>query len=173
MRVALCFFALATLIAGSARAEEKSKADAPKTWCAPEVNELSDPDVVSALRRAAAAGVPVDLIVRGVCTLRPDAAHPNLRIVSVVGRFVEHSRIYRFANDGAPEHLIGSADLRARDLRQHIELLAPVEHAEHRAQLDAILATYLADGGRWVLDADGRYVRATDAGAIAQEALGR
>jgi polyphosphate kinase len=135
------------------------------------VNGLSDPDVVRALRRAASHGVPVDLVVRGICTLRPDPAHANLRIVSVVGRFLEHSRIYRFANDGAPEHFIGSSDLRPRNLRRRVELLVPVVDAEHRARLDGILAAYLEDGGRWVLGADGAYVRADDGGAIAQEVM--
>lgn len=137
------------------------------------VNGLSEPEVVRALRRAASAGVPIDLVVRGICTLRPDETRPNLRIVSVVGRFLEHSRIYRFANGGAPEHFIGSSDLRPRNLRRRVELLVPVENAEHRARLDAILAAYLADGGRWVLDASGNYTRAADGGAIAQALMSR
>src|SRR5439155_25460244 len=87
------------------------------------MNGLSDPDVVRALYEAARAGVRCDLVVRGICTLRPGVAGTadRIRVVSIVGRFLEHSRIYAFANGGTPEHFIGSPDLRARNLRRRVE----------------------------------------------------
>jgi polyphosphate kinase len=121
------------------------------------VNGLADREVVRALYAASQAGVTIDLIVRGICTLR--AGVPGLsdriRVISVVGRWLEHSRIYRFANGGMAEYLIGSADLRPRNLRRRVEVLVPVRAAPHRARLDAILDAYLADGTAWELRGDG------------------
>ena len=123
------------------------------------VNGLADREVVQALYRAAQAGVVIDLIVRGICTLRPGVRglSDNIRVVSVVGRFLEHSRIYRFANAGAPEYFIGSSDLRPRNLRRRVELLAPVPDAAHREQLDVILRRYLDDPTAWALQPSGEY----------------
>jgi polyphosphate kinase len=137
------------------------------------VNGLSDAEVVRALYRASDAGVQVDLVVRGICTLRPwvPGHSDNIRVVSVVGRFLEHSRIYRFENAGEPEYLIGSSDLRPRNLRRRVELLVPVRGPELRAQLDRILELYLDDGTAWVLRSDGRYDRASSNGASAQATL--
>ena len=137
------------------------------------VNGLSDAEVVRALYRASEAGVQVDLVVRGICTLRPWVAgrSDNIRVVSVVGRFLEHSRIYRFENAGEPEYLIGSSDLRPRNLRRRVELLVPVRSPELRTQLDRILELYLDDGTAWVLRSDGRYDRASSTGASAQSSL--
>ena len=138
------------------------------------VNGLSDPEVVHALYRAAQAGVRVDLVVRGICTLRPGvpSLSPGIRVVSVVGRFLEHSRIYRFANAGAPDYFIGSSDLRPRNLRRRVELLVPVHDTMHRQQLDRILGLYLDDPTGWELGPDGRYERRDGAAAGAQDSLG-
>ncbi|MDB4882521.1 MAG: hypothetical protein JWL95_1287 [Gemmatimonadetes bacterium] len=137
------------------------------------VNGLSDAEVVRSLYRASEAGVRVRLIVRGICTLRPgvDGMSSNIQVVSVVGRFLEHSRIYRFANAGAPEYFIGSSDLRPRNLRRRVELLVPVLGAAHRAQLDGILRLYLEDRTAWELGSDGHYRRSTGDGPSAQTAL--
>jgi polyphosphate kinase len=140
------------------------------------LNALSDREMVRALYAASVAGVRVQLIVRGICTLRPGVApySSNISVVSVVGRFLEHSRIYRFENGGEPEYLIGSSDLRPRNLRRRVEVLAPVVRAEHWATLDALLERYLADGTRWQLSGDGTYhtaqrvERASGASAQAQ-----
>ena len=123
------------------------------------VNGLSDPEIVQALYRAAQAGVRIELVVRGICTLRPavPGLSPGIRVVSVVGRFLEHSRIYRFEHGGEPVYLIGSSDLRPRNLRRRVELLVPVLDAGHRAQLDDVLSHYLADPTAWELGADGQY----------------
>jgi polyphosphate kinase len=137
------------------------------------VNGLSDAEVVRALYRASEAGVRIELVVRGICTLRPDVAgrSDTIRVVSVVGRFLEHSRIYRFENAGEPEYFIGSSDLRPRNLRRRVELLVPVPGAAHREQLDRILDLYLRDDTAWALRADGRYVRSAGGGPPAQDTL--
>jgi polyphosphate kinase len=137
------------------------------------VNGLSDAEVVRALYRASEAGVRVELIVRGICTLRPDVAgrSDTIRVVSVVGRFLEHSRVYRFENAGTPEYFIGSSDLRPRNLRRRVELLVPVPGVAHREQLDRLLDLYLRDDTAWALRADGRYVRSAGGGPPAQATL--
>jgi polyphosphate kinase len=137
------------------------------------VNGLSDPEVVRALYRAASAGVRVDLVVRGICTLRPGVPgrSEGIRVISVVGRFLEHSRIYRFANGGSAEYLIGSSDLRPRNLRRRVELLVPVRDADHRARLDRILQLYLDDPTGWHLTPTGQYVRREIGRPGAQESL--
>ena len=137
------------------------------------VNGLSDAEVVRALCRASQAGVRVELVVRGICTLRPGVPglSDDIRIVSVVGRFLEHSRIYRFENAGTPELFIGSSDLRPRNLRRRVELLVPVRAPSHRTQLEGILRLYLNDGTGWVLGADGNYERSSTQGPSAQATL--
>ena len=137
------------------------------------MNGLSDPAVVHALYRAAQAGVRVELVVRGICTLRPGlpALSPGIRVVSVVGRFLEHSRIFRFANGGDPEYFIGSSDLRPRNLRRRVELLVPVLDAAHRTELDRVLALYLADPTGWELTASGAYRRRPGGAPGTQEVL--
>jgi polyphosphate kinase len=136
-------------------------------------NGLSDPDAVRALYRASADGVEIDLLVRGICTLRPGVPgmSDRIRVVSVVGRFLEHSRVYRFENSGDPRYYIGSADLRPRNLRRRVELLAPIASAEHRKMLDRVLSLYLNDPSGWELRPDGSYVRRPAGGLSAQTVL--
>ncbi|MCC7434385.1 MAG: polyphosphate kinase 1 [Methanoregulaceae archaeon] len=124
------------------------------------LNSLVDPELVDALNEAAEAGVKVDLIVRGICCLRPRA---GVHVVSVVGRFLEHSRLLYFENGGSPEVWLGSADLMRRNLDRRIEVLAPVRRPEQIAYLrDELLAKYLEDNtNAWVLHADGHYERRT------------
>ncbi|HVF38876.1 MAG TPA: polyphosphate kinase 1 [Gemmatimonadaceae bacterium] len=137
------------------------------------LNGLSDADVVRALYRASHDGVDIDLIVRGICTLRPgmQGLSERIRVVSVVGRFLEHSRIYRFLNGGSARFYIGSSDLRPRNLRRRVELLAPVIDPDHRARLDSILETYLGDTTAWELRADGSYAQRSGNPPGAQERL--
>jgi polyphosphate kinase len=137
------------------------------------MNGLSDPDIVNALVRASQDGVKVELVVRGVCTLRPGLAgiSDGITIVCAMGRFLEHSRVYHFANDGADEYFIGSADLRPRNLRRRVELLVPVLDAENRLELDQILEKYLKDPSAWVLGPDGSYVRRRAGERSAQDQL--
>jgi polyphosphate kinase len=110
--------------------------------------------------------------VRGICTLRPGipGRSERIRVESVVGRFLEHSRIYRFANGGDPRYFIGSADLRPRNLRRRVELVVPIANAQHRRLLDDILRLYTADPTAWDLQPDGSYV-ARPGGIPAQSRL--
>jgi polyphosphate kinase len=125
------------------------------------VNGLADPEIIAALYRASQAGVRVELIVRSLCALRPGMAglSENIRVISILGRYLEHARIFRFANDGQPEYFIGSADWRTRNLSRRVEVACPVRDPAHRARLDAILAAQLAAPHAWELGSDGTYYR--------------
>jgi polyphosphate kinase len=140
------------------------------------MNALDDADIVRALYRAAQAGVQVDLIVRDTCRLRPalSGVSDRVRVVSIVGRFLEHARIYYFRNAGAEEYLIGSADSMRRNLEHRVEVLVPVDDAPSRQPLRAMLDLQLAPNrNAWLMHSDGTYSRAdvdpTDHGA--QQAL--
>lgn len=113
------------------------------------INALIDYEVIEHLYRAAEKHVKIDLIVRGACALTPYSLAPeaaaNIRIVSILDRFLEHARIYHFANNGSPEYYLGSADLMPRNLRRRIETLFPVDSPEIREELDFILGAALAD----------------------------
>ncbi len=128
------------------------------------VNSLTDVAIVRALYNASQAGVSIDLIVRGVCTLRPGLpdVSSNIRVRSIVGRFLEHSRIFYFANNGKEEVYIGSADWMYRNLSRRVELIVPIKDSKLRDRLKAILDAYLADNvNARELKPDGNYVRAT------------
>ena len=125
------------------------------------LNGLADCVVIGALYRAAQAGVDVRLVVRGACMLRPGVPglSERIKVVSVLGRFLEHARIYHFDNGGAPEYYIGSADWRARNLRRRIEVVSPVDDPAARERLDGLLERELADPDAWRLASDGSYAR--------------
>jgi polyphosphate kinase len=126
------------------------------------MNALEDVDVVRALYVAAQAGVRIDLIVRDTCRLRPGipGLSETVRIVSVIGRFLEHARIYYFRNGGAEEFLIGSADCMKRNLESRVEVVVPVEDPALREELRVMLDAQLAPGrGSWAMQADGSYVQ--------------
>jgi polyphosphate kinase len=126
------------------------------------MNALEDPGVVERLYEAAEAGVRIDLIVRGICRLRPgvEGVTETVRVHSVVGRFLEHSRIFRFDNAGDPAYFIGSADWMTRNLDRRVEAVAPVEDPSLRERLDEILSTMLDDDRRrWEMRPDGSYVQ--------------
>jgi len=125
------------------------------------INSLVDAEIISALYRASQAGVQIDLIVRGICCLRPgvEGVSENIRVISIVGRFLEHSRIYYFHNNGDVGLYIGSADLMPRNIDRRVEILFPVTNqAMRREVIDNILNVYLKDTvkGR-VLNSDGTY----------------
>ena len=118
------------------------------------VNGIEDREFSQLLYEASQAGVDVDLVVRGICRVRPGlpGLSERIRAVSVLGRFLEHSRIYRFENGGQPEHFIGSADLMKRNLDGRIEVLTPVRRPAHQRQLDGLLEMCLNDGRQgWTL----------------------
>lgn len=126
------------------------------------MNSLEDPEIVRELYEAGAAGVEIDLIVRGICRLRPEVPEvtDTIRVHSIVGRFLEHSRIFRFDNGGDPEYFIGSADWMTRNLDRRVEAVAPVEAPELRAELDTVLSTLLNDNRkRWTMEPDGSYAQ--------------
>ena len=131
------------------------------------VNGLTDLDLIAALYRASQAGVAIEAIVRGICRLRPGVRgmSERIRIVSLVGRFLEHARIYAFANDGDPEFFIGSADWRSRNLRRRVELVVPVTDTLCRARLATILDRELNDPAAWQLEPDGCYRRSRESRA--------
>ncbi len=126
-----------------------------------QVNGLEDPELIAALYRASSAGVEIDLLVRGLCVLRPGVVglSERIRVTSVLGRFLEHQRIYHFGNGGLDEYLIGSADLRPRNLRRRVEVLVPVERRDLKARLGQTLDQLLAEPTAWRLDSEGRYTR--------------
>jgi polyphosphate kinase len=128
------------------------------------MNQLQDPDVIRELYRAGQAGVPIALHVRGLCCLRPGlpGLSENIRVFSVVGRFLEHSRIFRFTNGGEPEYYIGSADWMRRNLNSRVETILPILDGELQKELDQILGVYDADNcSVWECAADGTYRRRT------------
>jgi polyphosphate kinase len=125
------------------------------------MNSLLDPPMIRALYRASQAGVPIELNVRGICALRPGVpgVSENISVVSILGRFLEHSRIYAFERHGEePSVYIGSADLMPRNLYNRVELIAPVIDEGIRAELLEILdASLAAEVGAWDLDAGGHW----------------
>jgi len=126
------------------------------------MNSLEDPEIVRALYAASAAGVEIDLIVRGVCRLRPGlpGTSETIRVISIVGRFLEHARIFHFGNAGDGEYFIGSADWMSRNLDWRVEAMAPVDDPAARAELQRILDLQLADDCKaWELGADGVWQR--------------
>src|SRR2546427_106944 len=127
------------------------------------LNGLADGPVIAALYRASQAGASVELVVRGICMLRPGVPglSERIRVTSILGRFLEHARIYHFENGGAAEYYIGSADWRPRNLRRRIEVAVPVRDAAARARLDHILTTELTDPTAWGRAADASTTRRT------------
>ena len=129
------------------------------------MNGLVDPGMIAALYEASRAGVQIDLLVRGICCLRPgvEGVSENIRVVSVVGRFLEHSRIYYFHNRGREEVYIGSADWMPRNLDRRVEAVTPIEDPELIKDLQEILGIMLADNRQaWDLQPDGTYVQRRD-----------
>ena len=135
-------------------------------------NALEDPDIVTALYRASQAGVTIQLVVRDTCRLRPGVPglSDNITVVSIVGRFLEHCRIYHFRNGGDEEYYIGSADLMTRNLESRVEVIAPVEDAELRKEFDRILDAQIKDRrNAWDMLHDGSYAqRQTKPGRFAE-----
>jgi polyphosphate kinase len=127
------------------------------------LNAIVDPEIIRALYRASQAGVQVDLLVRGICSLRPGlpAISENIRVRSVVGRFLEHSRIFYFRNAGDEEFSIGSADMMERNLDRRVEAVTPVDDPALRERLREVLDVMLRDDRRaWDLGDDGVWRRA-------------
>jgi polyphosphate kinase len=140
------------------------------------MNALEDADVVRALYQASRAGVKVDLIVRDTCRLRPGlpGISENVRVISIVGRFLEHARIFYFENGGDEEYYIGSADCMKRNLESRVEQLAPIEKPELREKLRFILDRQLTDAiGCWEMQPDGSYEQVPEEGEKAHSSQRR
>ncbi len=138
------------------------------------MNQLQDPKIIRELYKASQAGVPIRLLVRGLCCLRPGVPglSDNIRVTSVVGRFLEHSRIYRFENGGEPQLFLGSADWMLRNLSKRVETIAPVLDPTARRQLDELFEIYRADNcSAWDCGPDGSYVRRSPAGGEERRAV--
>jgi len=139
------------------------------------VNAIEDPGMIHLLYQASQAGVKVDLLARGICSLRPGVAgvSDNVRVISIVGRFLEHSRIYYFQNGGAEEIYLGSADLMHRNLSHRVEIIFPVESPRLVRRLKDILDIYLSDQAKArYLQSDGSYARSPkheSAGAVSAQ----
>lgn len=126
------------------------------------LNSLVEPKIIEALYEAAMAGAEIDLIVRGMCCLRPgvEGVSERIRVRSIVGRFLEHSRIYFFANDGDPQYWLSSADWMERNFFRRVETCFPVDNPKLRERLQHELDAYLRDSSQaWRLAADGKYAR--------------
>ena len=126
------------------------------------MNSLVDQQIIQTLYEASQAGVEIDLIVRGICCLRPKLSKisENIRVISIIGRFLEHSRIFYFHNDGKEEIYIGSADWMTRNLSRRVEAVTPIESPEIFSDLQEILGVMLADNRKaWELKSDGVYVQ--------------
>jgi polyphosphate kinase len=145
-------------------------------------NSIADPKMVDTLYAAAAAGVQIQGVVRGICTMRAGVPglSENIRVRSILGRYLEHSRIYHFAHgaeDGGPVYLIGSADLMPRNLDRRVEVLVPIEHPKHREWIDQVFEFLLADDiVRWEMQADDSWLRCGPLDAFepdAQERMNR
>jgi polyphosphate kinase len=126
------------------------------------LNSLVDERIIDALYEASAAGVPVDLLIRGICSLRPGVPglSERIRVRSIVGRFLEHSRVMNFCNAGEAEWWLGSADLMHRNLDRRVEVLLRVSDEVAHRELDDIFDAAMAPGIRcWELDGDGSWTR--------------
>jgi polyphosphate kinase len=126
------------------------------------MNALVDPAIIARLYEASQAGVQIDLVVRGMCCLRPgmEGVSENIRVSSVIGRFLEHSRMFWFANGGQEESYIGSADWMGRNLDRRVEAVVPIEDPNLHQKLVRLIDTYLADTcSAWDMQADGSFQR--------------
>jgi polyphosphate kinase len=126
------------------------------------MNALVDPQVIAALYEASQAGVEIDLIVRGICCLRPGVpgVSERIRVISILGRFLEHSRVVTFRNGGSEEMFISSADWMPRNLDRRVEVSVPIESPRHRGEIRRVLELMLADNRQaWEMRSDGSYVQ--------------
>ena len=143
------------------REAENARAGKPARIIA-KMNALVDPEIIQHLYEASQAGVNIDLIVRGICCLRPGipGVSDRIKVISIVGRFLEHSRIYYFANNGDEEMYFGSADWMPRNFDRRVEVITPIEDRSLHPRVCALLDTCLADNRQaWDLASDGTYLQ--------------
>tara|TARA_Y100001968_G_scaffold81098_1_gene72233 strand:- start:603 stop:2741 length:2139 start_codon:yes stop_codon:yes gene_type:complete len=126
------------------------------------MNSLVDKRIIDLLYEASNAGVKIELIIRGMCCLYPGkkGMSENIKVFSIIGRFLEHSRIFWFSNNGNPEVFIGSADWMRRNLDRRVEAVTPIESPKLKLQIEKLLHTYLQDNrGEWIMQNDGSFLR--------------
>src|ERR1700761_2785946 len=153
------FTLLQAVVAKIDRESEHARQGKPARIIA-KLNALTEPTIIQSLYKASRAGVEIDLIIRGVCCLRPGVhgVSDRIKVRSIIGRFLEHSRVYYFENDGAREVYCGSADWMDRNLFRRIEVAFPIDAPELQARVAEDLKLYLEDDMQaWVLDTEGRY----------------
>ena len=141
------------------RETEHARAGRPAAIKA-KMNALVDPGIIALLYEASQAGVKIDLVVRGMCSLLPEVkgTSDNIRVISVIGRLLEHSRLFWFANAGEPELYLGSADWMPRNLDRRVEAVVPVLDPALSLQLEWLMKLYLDDQQAWLMQSDGTYV---------------
>ncbi|HEY6075377.1 MAG TPA: polyphosphate kinase 1 [Gaiella sp.] len=155
-------FTMRSRIVEEIRRVSTAAAEGQKTRIRLKTNALVDPTIVEELYAASAAGVPVEILARSICMLRPrvEGLSETIRVRSIVGRFLEHSRIYWFESEDRATVFFGSADLMPRNLDRRVEVLAPVDGARARAEINAILDSAFTDtANAWELDGDGIWTR--------------
>jgi polyphosphate kinase len=126
------------------------------------VNSLVDEKIIDALYHASAVGVPIDIFVRGMCSLRPGVPglSETVRVRSVLGRYLEHSRAFAFVNDGDPRYFIGSADMMHRNLDRRVEALVNLQQPDHLQEIEALFELAMSDqSASWHLDSNGVWTR--------------
>jgi polyphosphate kinase len=142
--------------------ETKNHLDGKPAWIRFKLNSLLDEEIVAAIYEAADAGVKVEIVVRGICSLqlKNQPRRENIKVRSILGRFLEHSRIYYFRNGGAEDYYIGSADMMHRNLDRRVESLVRIESDKHKERLKGILDDSLSDQySTWKLAEDNQWVR--------------
>jgi polyphosphate kinase len=142
--------------------ETKNHLDGKPSWIRLKLNSLLDEEIIDTLYEAADAGVKIEIIVRGICSiqLNNQARRDNIKVRSILGRFLEHSRIYYFRNDGAEDYFIGSADVMHRNLDRRVEALVRIESEKHKESLNSILDDSVSDVySTWSLNDENKWVR--------------
>ena len=142
--------------------ETRHHLDGKPAWIRLKLNSLLDEEIIDSLYEAADAGVKVEIVVRGICSIRlnTQTRRENIKVRSILGRFLEHSRIYYFRNDGAEDYFIGSADMMHRNLDRRVEALVHIESEKHKARLQGILDDSMSDQySTWKLTDDNQWHR--------------
>jgi polyphosphate kinase len=142
--------------------ETRNHLDGKPAWIRFKLNSLLDEEIIDHLYEAADAGVKVEIVVRGICSIRlnTQARRENIKVRSILGRFLEHSRIYYFRNGGAEDYFIGSADMMHRNLDRRVESLVLIESEKHKQRLAAILDDSVSDKySTWKLTDENSWVR--------------
>ena len=142
--------------------ETRHHLDGKPAWIRLKLNSLLDEEIIDSLYEAADAGVKVEIVVRGICSIRlnTQTRRENIKVRSILGRFLEHSRVYYFRNDGAEDYFIGSADMMHRNLDRRVEALVHIESEKHKARLQGILDDSMSDQySTWKLTDDNQWHR--------------